>query len=88
MCLGIPAKLEAIDEGADHLFRTGKISFGGISRTISLAMLTEAQPGDYVLVHAGIALSVISEEEANTVFQYLKETGELDEEAWQQEPPA
>ncbi|MDX5419801.1 MAG: HypC/HybG/HupF family hydrogenase formation chaperone [Hymenobacteraceae bacterium] len=80
MCLGIPAKLESIDETTDSFFRTGKISFGGISRTVSLAMLTEAQPGDYVLVHAGVALSIISEQEANTVFEYLKESGELDEE--------
>ena len=88
MCLGIPARLELIDNENDVFFRTGKISFGGISRTVSLAMLSEAKPGDYVLVHAGIALSVISEEEANSVFEYLKETGELDEEAMQQEPPA
>ncbi|WP_114778297.1 HypC/HybG/HupF family hydrogenase formation chaperone [Botryobacter ruber] len=85
MCLGIPAKLETIDEASDEFFRTGKISFGGISRTVSLAMLSEAQPGDYVLVHAGIALSVISEEEARTVFEYLKESGELEEEGLPEE---
>ena len=80
MCLGIPAKLESIDEASDEFFRTGKIAFGGISRTVSLAMLSEARPGDYVLVHAGVALSIISEEDARTVFDYLKESGELDEE--------
>ncbi|MCX2739732.1 HypC/HybG/HupF family hydrogenase formation chaperone [Pontibacter anaerobius] len=80
MCLGIPAKLDSIDETADDFFRTGKISFGGISRTVSLAMLTDAKPGDYVLVHAGVALSVITEQEAATVFEYLKMSGELDEE--------
>ncbi|GAA4435963.1 hypothetical protein GCM10023188_28450 [Pontibacter saemangeumensis] len=85
MCLGIPARLESIDEAADDCFRTGKISFGGISRTVSLAMLTEAKPGDYVLVHAGVALSLISEQEATTVFEYLKESGELGEEGLAEE---
>jgi hydrogenase expression/formation protein HypC len=81
MCLGIPAKLESVNEAAGELFRTGRISFGGISRTVSLAMLSEARPGDYVLVHAGVALSVISEEEANKVFEYLQSSGDLDEAA-------
>ena len=79
MCLGIPAKLESVDWAPDEFFRTGSISFSGISRTVSLAMLSEARPGDYVLVHAGVALSIISEQEANTVFAYLKASGELDE---------
>ncbi|MDX5420208.1 MAG: HypC/HybG/HupF family hydrogenase formation chaperone [Hymenobacteraceae bacterium] len=87
MCLGIPAKLESIENGTDEIFRTGKISFGGISRTVNLAMLSEARPGDYVLVHAGVALSVISESEAKTVFEYLKASGELDEESLPTESP-
>ena len=85
MCLGIPARLESVDETADDCFRKGKISFGGISRSVSLAMLTEAKPGDYVLVHAGVALSLISEQEATTVFEYLKESGELSEEGLPEE---
>jgi hydrogenase expression/formation protein HypC len=87
MCLGIPAKLETIDDATDEIFRTGKISFGGISRTVSLAMLSEARAGDYVLVHAGVALSVISEEEANTTFKYLQASGELDETSLEEDNP-
>lgn len=85
MCLGIPARLEHINHTSDDIFRTGKVCFGGIYRTVSLAMLTEAKPGDYVLVHAGIALSIISEDEATTVFAYLKESGELNEEGLETE---
>ncbi len=80
MCLAIPAKLESINPGSDYLFRTGKVSFGGIHQTVSLAMLTEAKPGDFILVHAGVAISIISEKEAKTVFDYLKKSGELEEE--------
>lgn len=82
MCLGIPAKLESIEPCQDEIFRTGKISFGTISRNISLAMLPEARPGDYVLVHAGIALSIISEEEAQKTLAYLKDSGEAEEEIY------
>lgn len=80
MCLGIPAKLECINPSTDELFRTGKISFGGISRQISLAMLPDAKPGDYILIHAGVALSIINEEDAQSVFEHLKNSGELEEE--------
>lgn len=80
MCLGIPAKLESVNESdGEDLFRTGKILFGGISRKVSLAMLTEAKAGDYILVHAGIALSIISEDEAQLVFRYLQQSGESEE---------
>jgi hydrogenase expression/formation protein HypC len=84
MCLGIPAKLESVTEGTEGLFRSGKVSFGGVSLTVNLALLAEAQPGDYLLVHAGIALSIISEQDARAVFEYLREAGELDEAS----PPA
>jgi hydrogenase expression/formation protein HypC len=79
MCLGIPTKLVEINETEDFYFRTGKVLFGGISLNISLAMLPEAKIGDYILVHAGIAISVMDEAEAQTTFDYLKKTDELDE---------
>ena len=43
-------------------------------------MLPEAKVGDYVLVHVGIAISIVDEEEAMQTFQYLKEIGEIDDE--------
>lgn len=56
-----------------------KVSFGGISKEISLEMLPEAAVGDYVLVHVGVAISKIDEAEAAKTFEYLKEIGEFDE---------
>jgi hydrogenase expression/formation protein HypC len=42
-------------------------------------MVPEAGVGDYVLVHVGVAISVVDEEEAKKVFSYLKEMGEVEE---------
>jgi hydrogenase expression/formation protein HypC len=57
----------------------GTVSFGGITKEVCLAYVPEAQVGDYVVVHVGFAISRISEEEANTVFQTLRELNELGE---------
>lgn len=74
MCLSIPAKLLSI-AGESPLSRTGRVSFGGVIKEISLAYLPEARVNDYVLVHVGFAISVISDEDARFVFDYLEGTG-------------
>ena len=79
MCLAIPGKIETIEGQLDSVFRTAKVSFGGIIREVNLSMVPEAQPGDYVLVHVGVAISIIDQDEAIKVFQYLKEMGELED---------
>ena len=61
MCLAIPGKIISISNGADKLFRTGKVSFGGITKDINLGMVSDAETDDYVLVHAGVAISKIDE---------------------------
>ncbi|MDD2763667.1 MAG: HypC/HybG/HupF family hydrogenase formation chaperone [Opitutaceae bacterium] len=78
MCLAVPGKILAI-AGEDPFFRTGRVSFGGIIKSVSLACVPEARVDDYVLVHVGMALSVLDEKEAAEVFSYLKEMGELGE---------
>ncbi len=78
MCLAVPGKIMSI-EGTDPVFRTGKVNFGGILKQINLAYVPEAKIGDYVLVHVGFAISIIDEEEAQEVFKYLREMGELAE---------
>lgn len=55
------------------------MSFDGILKEVNLAMVPEAQVGDYVLVHVGVALSTVDEEEAKRTFEYIKQVGELDE---------
>ncbi len=78
MCLAVPGKVISI-QGDDPLQRTGKVNFGGIVKDVSLACVPEAAVGDYVIVHVGMALSIVSEEDANQVFDYLREMDELEE---------
>ncbi len=80
MCLAIPGKIVSISEEQKTEFKVAKVSFDGIIKEANLSMLPEAKVGDYVLVHVGIALSVVDEEEAMQTFQYLKEIGEIDDE--------
>lgn len=78
MCLAVPGKLVSIED-SPALMRTGKVNFGGILKEVNLAYTPEAKLGDYVLVHVGFALSIVDEAEANQVFEYLRQIGELAE---------
>ena len=78
MCLAIPGKVVSIN-GEDPITRMGRVSFSGIIREASLAYVPEVEVGDYVIVHVGFALSKVDENEAQKVFQYLKEMEELEE---------
>ena len=77
MCLAIPGRLIAVEREADLLM--GKVDFGGTARRVCLEHVPEAQPGDYLLVHVGFALSRIDEEEARRVFELLAELDQLGE---------
>ncbi len=78
MCLAVPGKIISI-QGDEALTRTGKVNFGGVLKEVSLAYVPEAQIGDYVIVHVGFALSLVDEDEAARVFEYLEQMGELGE---------
>ncbi|MBQ4914646.1 HypC/HybG/HupF family hydrogenase formation chaperone [Maribacter sp. MMG018] len=77
MCLAIPGKIKSIESQYDGMVRMAKVSFGGITKEASLEMLPDADVGDYVLVHVGVAISKVDEEEAQKTFKYLEEIGEL-----------
>ncbi len=78
MCLAVPGKIETIS-GDDPMTKKGRVNFSGIVKEVSLAYVPEAVIGDYVIVHAGFAISQVDEDEAKKVFEYLKEMGELEE---------
>lgn len=84
MCLAIPGKVTSI-EGEDPLSRMGKIDFGGVLKQACLAYVPEAKIGDYVIVHAGFAISRLDEEEAGKVFEYLRQMEQLSE--LEEDPP-
>ncbi len=78
MCLAIPGQIVSIS-GDDPLTRTGKVNFGGIVKEVNLAYVPEAKVGDYVIVHVGFAISIVDEQEAKEVFEYLREMEQLSE---------
>lgn len=76
MCLGVPGEIISISE-ASGIERQGRVSFGGVEKEVNLSCVPEAKVGDYVIVHVGFALSVVDRDEAQRVFEYLKEMEEL-----------
>jgi hydrogenase expression/formation protein HypC len=81
MCLAIPGKIISLNSTTkeDAVFRNGKVSFGGIVKEVNLSMVPEGAIGDYVLVHVGVAISKIDEDEAQKTFEYLQQMGETNE---------
>lgn len=77
MCLGIPGKL--LETYREHDVLMGKVDFSGVCKRVCLEHVAHAQPGDYVLVHVGFALSVLDAEEAGRVFAFLEEMNQLEE---------
>jgi hydrogenase expression/formation protein HypC len=73
MCLAVPGKILSID-GDDPLLRQGRVEFAGIVKQANLAYVPEAQPGDYVLVHAGFAIAVIDEAQALGTLAWLADS--------------
>jgi hydrogenase expression/formation protein HypC len=77
MCLAVPGKLLSITGEGET--RMGQVSFGGVGKEACLAFVPEAKVGDYVLVHAGFAISVLDEAEAAQTLEYFRQMGELAE---------
>ncbi len=77
MCLAIPGQIISLSDDSDPLARKGQINFSGIRKEISLAYVPEAKINDYVIVHAGFALSVLDEEDALESLQALNELADF-----------
>ena len=77
MCLAVPAKIVSLNAAVDDLFRTGNVDFSGVQKEISLAYVPEAQIGDYVIVHAGFALSILDESEALASLQAFQDLADF-----------
>lgn len=77
MCLAVPGKVLEI-QGDDPLLRSARVSFAGVVKQVSLSCAPEAKIGDFVLVHVGVAISVVDPREAEETFAYLRQMGELD----------
>ena len=78
MCLAVPGKIISMT-GDDFLNRTGCVEFAGISKEVSLAYVPEAQLDDYVIVHAGFAISIVDQQEAQQSLQAFAQLGALED---------
>ena len=67
MCLAVPAKILSIQDAL------AKVELSGVTKDVSLMLLPEAKPGDYVLVHAGFAMEIVDEKEAEETYALLDE---------------
>lgn len=78
MCLAIPGRIKsiALDKG---IVKTAKVVFGNIVKEACLDMVPQAKEGDYVLVHAGVAINLVNREEAQRTFEYLEKYGGLED---------
>jgi hydrogenase expression/formation protein HypC len=72
MCLAIPGQ---VVEFVDEDLRLAKVEIAGVRRTANLGLLDEVQPGDWVLVHVGFALSKNDEDEARATLKLLQGMG-------------
>jgi len=71
MCLAVPGKIVEMTSNNNPLEMMGKVSFGGILKNVCLAYVPSAQIDDYVIVHAGFALSIVDEKEAQETLNDL-----------------
>jgi hydrogenase expression/formation protein HypC len=76
MCLAIPGEVLSV---RDEALRTGRVGFGGVVKEVCLAYVPEAVVGDYVIVHAGFAISRLDRAAAARVFSSLEEAGVVEE---------
>jgi len=67
MCLAIPMRVLEVSG------TTGKVEIGGVRRAIDLSLVGDVKVGQYVVVHAGFALSVADEEEAKKTLALFDE---------------
>jgi hydrogenase expression/formation protein HypC len=77
MCLAIPGEIVRVEERDGLPF--AQVQFGGITREVCLVCQPDARPGDFVLVHVGLAIAKVDRDEAARAWAVLKELGQLAE---------
>lgn len=71
MCLALPAKVKSIDESTDMAL----VALGDTDVNVSIALIDDVKPGDFLLIHVGYALNKISEQEAEDTLKLFAEAG-------------
>ncbi len=78
MCLGVPGRIIKWTN-TDPTFASAQIEFAGVARECSMACVLDAKVGDFVIVHAGIAISRIDETAARQTIKDLQTLGLADQ---------
>lgn len=78
MCLGVPGKITEIREERGTAMAT--VDFGGVTKDICLAFAPDATVGEYAIVHAGFAITILDETSALETLEMMREVGLLDDE--------
>jgi len=66
MCVGLPAKVLKIKDG------TALVDASGARREVSAELLAHVDPGDYVMVHAGLAIAKITSDDVSEAASLMK----------------
>jgi hydrogenase expression/formation protein HypC len=77
VCLGIPGEVTALSERDGLPYAT--VRFGGVTRDVCIACQPDVVPGEFVLVHVGLAIAKIDRERAEATWQVLEEIGQTTE---------
>ncbi len=73
MCLAVPGKIISFEKNI------AEVDFNGAKRKVSIDLVPEAQKNDFVLVHAGFAISILSDKEAKETLNIFSELYDMDE---------
>jgi hydrogenase expression/formation protein HypC len=78
MCLGVPGKIIEITPARPGELASAVVEFDGLRRPVYTAFVPEALPGDYVIVHAGVAISRLDADEAARLLEHLRAMDEFE----------
>lgn len=74
MCLAIPGRIEEI--GQQELLTMARVNFNGMMKEVCIEWVPDVKVGEYVIVHAGFAISVLDEKEAQENLKMIKDVAQ------------
>jgi hydrogenase expression/formation protein HypC len=77
MCLGVPGRvIDWLDH--DPLFGLANVEFVGVAKACHMACVPDAKIGDYVIVHAGVAITIVEQSEAYRIHEELQRLNSIE----------
>jgi hydrogenase expression/formation protein HypC len=75
MCLALPGKVVKIYHTTEALLTSADVNFDGVTKQVNLAYLENVKVGDYVIIHAGVAIQTLDEKSALETIEYFRQIG-------------